>query len=223
MSNSLHFELWLAWTTLRNDLKCLIAFCQRVLCIEIGFLVIFASHRHSTLTFKQAKPKEELFEVSRQFPVWIVWTDIRLHYLCQPFSESEHLKGQLWPCVSEVSVTFLLIPALPPPRSVVTTREWRKVCVKFLLIPARPHLKGQLRLVFHCSGWVFMVFIVPGCFSWFQAGFHGSRLVSSWFSMVPASFFMVPGWFSWFFMVPGWFFMVPVWRLWFYMIPGRFS
>ena len=118
MTNSLHFELWLAWTTLRNDLKCLIAFCQRVLCIEIGFLVIFASHRHSTLTFKQAKPKEELFEVSRhilQFPVWIVWTDIRLHYLCQPFSESKHLKGQLWPRLGDEKCLWRFCLFLPCP------------------------------------------------------------------------------------------------------------
>ena len=150
MTNSLHFELWLAWTTLRNDLKCLIAFCQRVLCIEIGFLVIFASHRHSTLTFKQAKPKEELFEVSRhilQFPVWIVWTDIRLHYLCQPFSESKHLKGQLWPRLGDEKCLWRFCLFLPCSGRLSWFFSWFQVGFSwFFMVP----------------GWFF---IVPGGFS----------------------------------------------------------
>ena len=69
------------------------------------------------------------------------------------------------------------------------------------------------RLVFCSSRSVFMVFMVPGGFSWFQVGFHGSRLVfhgsSSVFMIfkVPGWFFMVPGRLSCFFIVPGWFFI----------------
>ena len=68
------------------------------------------------------------------------------------------------------------------------------------------------RLIFHGSRWVLRVihgsrsvfivpgwfFMVPGRFSWFQAGF-------CWFFNIPGWFFLVPGSFSWFLSFQVWF------------------
>merc|ERR1711952_559642 len=63
---------------------------------------------------------------------------------------------------------------------------------------------GQFSWLFMVLGWFFLV---PGRFSWFQVGFHGSRSV---FMIFDSSRLVFHGldWFSWFFVVPGWFFMV---------------
>ena len=86
----------------------------------------------------------------------------------------------------------------------------KSVCDVFAYFP--PYFKGQLWLVFHGSGWVFMVFHSSRLiFHGSRLVFHGSRLDFHGSRLVFHGFMLVSGRFQWDFMVPGWFLMVLGW------------